>query len=428
MAGRGQVGCFSLQRLNVLIPSSPDFLLIGGGIIGVTLALELKKRYADSSVIVLEKERDLGFHASGRNSGVLHAGFYYTANSLKARFTRDGNRRLTAYCVDRGLPINRCGKLVVARNEVELQGLDELHRRGQVNGVPLEMISVESAREIEPRIRTVDRALWSPSTASVNPRLVLESLATDARRAGVEIRTGVAYRSRANGDVLTDSGRLSAGYVVNTAGLYADRIARDFGFSQRYRIVPFKGLYLYSSEPVGALRTNVYPVPDLHHPFLGVHYTITADGHIKIGPTAIPAFWREHYSGLERFSLRDCMEVVGIESMLLLSSRFGFGRLAVSEMQKYLRSRMVGFAATLINGVEVAQYRKWGQPGIRAQLVDMDQRTLEMDFKFEGDTKSFHVLNAVSPAFTCSMAFSEFLADEIGHLLGGGLKAVQPMG
>jgi L-2-hydroxyglutarate oxidase LhgO len=400
--------------------NSADFLIIGAGIIGMTLALELKRRHRDASITVLEKETQLGFHASGRNSGVLHAGFYYTANSLKARFTRDGNHRLTQYCLERGLPINRCGKLVVARNEQELLGLDELHRRGRINEVELEMISLAAAREIEPRVKTLDRALWSPTTASVDPHVVLESLATDARNAGIDIQTGVGYQARVGKAVMTSAGRIAAGYVINSAGLHADRIARDFGFSQRYRIVPFKGLYLYSSEPVGALRTNVYPVPDLHHPFLGVHFTITADGHIKIGPTAIPAFWREHYRGIERFSLRDCIEVMGLETMLLFSSGFGFGRLALHEMQKYLKSRMVGFASSLVEGVNIAQYRQWGKPGIRAQLVDMQQRTLEMDFRFEGDDKSFHVLNAVSPAFTCSMAFSEFLVDEIGGLVSGG--------
>ncbi len=396
-----------------------DFLIIGGGIIGVTLALELKRRHPDASVLLVDKEPELGAHASGRNSGVLHAGFYYTADSLKARFTRDGCLRLTEYCLERGLAINRCGKLVVARDERELAGLDELHRRGQANGVELEMLSRAEAHMIEPRVKTVERALWSPRTASVNPGEVLAALAADAAAAGVRIRRGVAYLGRDQAAVRTSAGPVLAGYVVNAAGLYADRIARDFGFSQRYRILPFKGLYLYSAEPVGALRTHVYPVPDLRHPFLGVHYTLTVDGHIKIGPTAIPAFWREHYGGFAGFSLRELLEVVGLESSLLLSNRFGFARLALHEMQKYFRRRMVGSAATLIEGVRLADYTRWGRPGIRAQLVDMRERRLEMDFKFEGDERSFHVLNAVSPAFTCALPFSAFMADAIGRNLAG---------
>jgi L-2-hydroxyglutarate oxidase LhgO len=390
-----------------------DFLIIGGGIVGITLALALKARHTGAQIIVIDKENDLGHHASGRNSGVLHAGFYYTADSLKARFTREGNARLTQYCLERALPINRCGKIVVARNEPELAGLDELHRRGQTNGVSLQMVSAAEAREIEPRIRTVERALWSPTTASVDPLAVLRSLAADARQLGVDVRTGVSYTARGDAGVLTSDGPIGAGYVINAAGLHADRIARDFGFSRRYRIVPFKGLYLYSSEPGGALRTNVYPVPDLRHPFLGVHFTITVDGHIKIGPTAIPALWREQYAGLERFSLRDCVEVIGMEALLLWSNNFGFARLAVHESRKYLRSRMAALASELVSGVDATRYRQWGRAGIRAQLVDIEKRTLEMDFRFEGDDRSFHVLNAVSPAFTCSTAFSEFLVDEI---------------
>ena len=146
-----------------------DFLVIGGGVIGVNVACELKRRYPDCSILLIEKERDLGQHASGRNSGILHAGFYYSADSLKARFTREGNALMKAHCDAHGLWVNRCGKLVVARDEADLAGLDELFRRGRVNGVELEMISREEAHEIEPRVKTHERALWSPTTATVDP-------------------------------------------------------------------------------------------------------------------------------------------------------------------------------------------------------------------------------------------------------------------
>jgi L-2-hydroxyglutarate oxidase LhgO len=151
----------------------PDFLVIGGGIMGISLALETKRRFRDATVVLIEKEPACGMHASGRNSGVLHAGFYYTADSLKARLTVDGNRELTDYCLARGLPINRCGKLVVARSEAELVGLDELARRGMVNGVKLETVNAEEARRLEPRVRTVDRALFSPMTSSGDPVAVV---------------------------------------------------------------------------------------------------------------------------------------------------------------------------------------------------------------------------------------------------------------
>jgi L-2-hydroxyglutarate oxidase LhgO len=395
-----------------------DFLVVGGGIVGVTIALELRRRHPGASILVLDKERALGQHASGRNSGVLHAGFYYTADSLKARFTRDGNRRLTAYCLDRGLAINRCGKLVVARDASELAGLDELLRRGATNGVPLESVSADEARRIEPRVRTHERAIWSPSTASVDPEAVLAALAADARAAGIVIRCGVAYRGRRGDAVVTsDGGLVSAGYVVNAAGLHADVVARDFGFSERYRILPFKGVYLYGDEQE-TLRTNVYPVPNLANPFLGVHFTVTVHGRAKIGPTAIPAFWREQYRGLERFDLGEFAEIVTREIGLLARNDFHFRDLAATEITKYRRRSLVRLAGALVANLDPARYRHWGRAGIRAQLLDVRARKLEMDFRLEGDDRSMHVLNAVSPAFTASLPFAEHVVDRIAEATG----------
>lgn len=345
---------------------------------------------------------------------MLHAGFYYSADSLKARFTRNGNRELTAYCADRGLPLLPCGKLVVASTEADLPGLDELARRGRKNGIEVNELSAREAREIEPRVRTIGRALYSPSTASVDPGAVMQALERDARREGVVVQNGVRYLGRENGALRTSAGRYEAGYVVNAAGLYADRVARDFGFGLAYRMLPFKGLYLYSDEPRGSLRTHVYPVPDLRNPFLGVHFTLTVDGRMKIGPTAIPAFWREQYAGAANFRAAECIDIVRRQLGLLVSSGFDFMRLAWEELRKYSRDRLVALAARLVDGVRPDQYRQWGRPGIRAQLYDTHKRRLEMDFVVEGDDRSFHVLNAVSPAFTCALPFARFVSDAIG--------------
>jgi L-2-hydroxyglutarate oxidase LhgO len=403
------------------VVETADFLVIGGGVIGINLATGIKLRYPQSRVLLIEKETHCGSHASGRNSGVIHAGFYYSSDSLKARFTRDGNRELTQYCSERKLRINRCGKLVVAKTEQEGATLDELVRRGRANGVELHELTPAEARKIEPRVRTVGKALFSPTTASVDPLEVMGSLVEDARAAGVEIVTGTAYLGRAGESVRTSKGAISAGYVINAAGLYADRVARDFGFSQNYRILPFKGLYLYSDEPVGSFRTNIYPVPDLRNPFLGVHFTITVDGHAKIGPTAIPAFWRENYAGFSRFNIREMLEVTGLELGLLWRNEWGFRHLAAEELSKQSRRKMVRLAGELAIGVTPNNYSRWGKPGIRAQLYDLRQHRLEMDFRFEGDARSFHVLNAVSPAFTCAVPFTRYLIDEIAiHLSGAG--------
>jgi (S)-2-hydroxyglutarate dehydrogenase len=390
-----------------------DFLIIGGGVIGLNLALQIRRRHSASKIILIEKESHCGKHASGRNSGVLHAGFYYTADSLKARFTREGNSCMTEYCRTRGLRINRCGKLVVAKDPADLAGLEELLKRAQKNGVELHEITDKEARAIEPRIKTYGKALYSPTTASVDPGEVMISLVDDAQKAGINILTNTAYRRYKAPAVVTNKGRIAAGYVINAAGLYADKIAQDFGFSKDYRILPFKGIYLYSSEQPGALKTNIYPVPDLNHPFLGVHYTLTVGGKIKIGPTAIPAFWREHYQGLDNFNLRESIEILGRELGMFLRNDFGFRSLAFNEIQKHFKSKLLTLATDLITGVSEKHYQHWGSPGIRAQLVNIKERKLQMDFCYEGDHSSFHILNAVSPAFTCAMPFSEFLLEHI---------------
>ena len=396
-----------------------DFLLIGGGIIGISIARELKKRYPDSSVCILEKEPECGLHASGRTSGVLHAGFYYTADSFKARFTRDGNQRLTEYCDSKNIKLNKCGKLVVAQNESELKWLDELMGRAGKNGVPLESITEEESKSIEPRVKTFQRALFSPSTSSVNPKDLLQAIQFDAIQEGVQICTNARYLHRKDKKVIQASnGLFEAGYLINVAGLYADKIGRDFGFSEDYRILPFKGLYLYSNEPAGSLRTHIYPVPDLANPFLGVHFTVTTDGKTKLGPTAIPAFWREQYEGWGNFSFNELTEILLRQAGLFLSSNFDFKALAFRELKKYSRTKMVSLASSLAKGVDIKNYRQWGKPGIRAQLLNIREKKLEMDFVLEGDDSSMHILNAVSPGFTCALPFAEYVCDQIKNKSG----------
>jgi L-2-hydroxyglutarate oxidase LhgO len=393
--------------------NSTDFLILGGGIIGLSIARELKHRFEDAEITLLEKEAACGLHASGRNSGVIHAGFYYSANSLKAKLTRAGNQAMTAYCEAKKIPLNRCGKLVVAKDQNDLPQLDELLRRGKANGVPLESLTEDEARKIEPRVKTHQRAIFSPTTTSADPQRVIEEMTRDAKQEGITIRTGAPYLRTEKGLVMTPQGSFTVNHVVNAAGLYADRIALDFGFSERYRILPFKGLYLYSDEPPGAFRTNIYPVPDLRNPFLGVHFTVKEDGRAKIGPTAIPALWREQYRGFDNFKFGEFIEVLFREAGLMMSSRFDFQKLALEEVRKYSRPHLVALASRLAHGVKPEDYIRWGEPGIRAQLLDIKNRKLEMDFVIEGDEHSTHLLNAVSPGWTCSIPFARYAVDQI---------------
>lgn len=392
-----------------------DFLVIGGGVVGLTIALELRSRYPDVTIDVLEKEAHVGEHASGRNSGVIHAGFYYSADSLKARLTRQGNLRLTAWCDEHGLAINKCGKLVVARDERQLEGLQELARRGERNDVPVELISAAEAAAIDPHVATHEQALWSPSTSAVDPGEVMRSLEAACARRGITLHLGVRWLAFEAGVTRTSQGDISAGYVVNAAGIYADRVATAHGFGEGMTMLPFKGLYLYGNESAPKLRTHVYPVPDLGMPFLGVHFTVTVKGQVKIGPTAFPAPWREGYTwatSWARFAPDELGEIAA-GGLSLFAADPSFRRHAFREAPKLMAARLVENAAGLVPGVRATQFDHWGRPGIRAQLYDRRARRLVMDFRYEGDDRSVHVLNAVSPAFTCSFAFAELVVDDV---------------
>ncbi|MCX5786402.1 MAG: L-2-hydroxyglutarate oxidase [Elusimicrobia bacterium] len=390
-----------------------DYLIIGAGIIGLALAKQLKERFPDKKIILLEKEPDVACHSSGRNSGVLHSGFYYTANSLKARFTRDGNLFMRAYCKANGLRLNECGKVVVASDEAELSGLYELQKRGAANGVDVRLIDEKKLAEIEPNAKTFKHALYSPSTATVDPVEVNAHIKNSLLNSGVEIRFSEGYKARAGQNtVITSAGKLiEAEKIMNAAGLYADKIARDFGYSKDYVIIPFKGIYLTYEGGAKPARTNIYPVPDLRNPFLGVHFTVTAEGTVKIGPTAIPAFWRENYKGLENFRPGEALAVMYYEAKLFLTNSFGFRNLAFEEMRKYCKPYFIGLGKKLVRDLDAAGFRHWSKPGIRAQLLNTKTLELLQDFVVQGDKYSVHILNAVSPAFTSSFPFTRWVME-----------------
>ncbi|MEF3313761.1 L-2-hydroxyglutarate oxidase [Paenibacillus sp. GYB004] len=392
-----------------------DYLIAGAGIIGLSIARELIRREPQARIAIIEKESDVAKHASGRNSGVLHAGFYYTADSLKARFTRDGNRAMKKYCEQNGLFINPCGKLVVASDESELQGLEELKRRAARNGVRLEWLSEEEAARIEPNVRTYRKALYSPDTASVDPVEVCQCLKRELVSGGVDFFFNTKYTGRSHQTIRTNKPVFTCGYFINAAGLFADRIARDFGFGLQYTIIPFKGIYMKYAKNKSDVTTNIYPVPNLNNPFLGVHFTKTVDGSIKIGPTAIPAFWRENYKGFHRFNLGEFIQILYYEAKLFLTNSFHFRQLAFEEMKKYDKANFIGLSLKMVKAMDRNGFGDFLQPGIRAQLLNKKTLELVQDFVVEGDAGSIHVLNAVSPAFTCSFPFAEYVAELIGE-------------
>lgn len=389
-----------------------DYLIIGGGVMGLAVATAIRAKYRGASITLIEKENEVAQHASGRNSGVLHAGFYYGADSLKAKFCRDGNKKLRDYVAKHNLRMNDCGKVVVAKNERELEGLHELYRRGQVNGVELKLIDEKELNDLEPNAKTHQQAIWSPTTAIVDSNEVCRTLRKELENAGAKVLMNTPYEKRLSSNAIQAGGQVfEAGCIINCAGLYADRIARDFGFCQKYAIIPFKGLYLKYMGEDKPVKACIYPVPDLHNPFLGVHYSVTVEGTVKIGPTAIPAFWRENYRGLSGFNPIDMVEIVAREAAMFFVNR-DFRNHALREGQKYIPSRMAAMAATMVKRLDTSKFTGWSRPGIRAQLVDKRSLKLLHDFVVEGDKHSVHVLNAVSPAFTSSLAFGEWIVEK----------------
>jgi L-2-hydroxyglutarate oxidase LhgO len=388
-----------------------DYLIIGGGIVGLAIARELKNKFPESKIALLEKEPDVAYHGSGRNSGVLHAGFYYSADTLKAKLTRDGNRRMREYCYANNLKINECKKVVVAKDESELPALFELEKRGKANGVEVTIIDEKELHDFDPNVKTFQHALYSPNTATVDPAEISQAIKKELIAKGIEFFFGEGYQSRleANRIKTTKGNIFSATKIVNAAGLYADQVARDFGYSEKYTIIPFKGIYLKYHGNEIPVRTNVYPVPNLNNPWLGVHFTVTVDGTVKIGPTSTPAFWRENYQGFDNFRLGEMASILSWEASLFLRNSFRFRNIALEEIKKYKRSYFAGLAQELVHQIDAKGFTEWGRPGIRAQLLDKQSRELIMDFVVEGDNDSIHVLNAVSPAFTCCFPFAEYV-------------------
>ncbi len=390
-----------------------DYLVVGAGIIGLSIAKELNIKYPDAKIAIIEKENDVAIHASGRNSGVLHAGFYYTSNSLKAKFTKDGNMEIKSFCKEHNLELNESQKVVVAQNKDEVETIKELYSRGIANGVDVKIINEDELSIIDSNVKTIDIALFSPTTATVNPKEVTKKLADILKNRGVDIILNCKYIKRLdNSIILTSKGKIEFTKFINAAGLYADKIAKDFGLCKKYTIIPFKGIYLKYSGANRVIKTNIYPVPNLKNPFLGVHYTIMVDNTIKIGPTAIPALWRENYNMLDNFSFQEMLNILFYEAKLFLTNSFDFRSLAIEEIKKYSKSYLSNLSTSLVKDINSSNFKDWSTPGIRAQLLNTDTLELVQDFVVEYNEDSIHILNAVSPAFTCSFPFSRWVVDK----------------
>jgi L-2-hydroxyglutarate oxidase len=392
-----------------------DVVLVGAGILGLAVARELLSRRPGLRLTVLEKEDAIAQHQTGHNSGVIHSGIYYAPGSLKAELCVEGSRLMYEFCAEKGIPTDRCGKVIVAANEAELPRLEELKRRGEANGVRgLEEIGPERLAELEPNVVGV-RALHSPETGIVDFRLVAKALAEEVRGRGGSILTGHAVEHIAStpdgAGVRTSRGEFHARRLVTCAGLQSDRLAVMTGAPPSPRIVPFRGTYYALSERAQSLVNGlVYPVPDPTFPFLGVHFTKQISGEVWAGPNAVLAFAREGYRRRD-FRRRDLWQTLSYRGFRRMARRYW--RTGLAEAWGEVSKR--AFVRAMRKQVPAVRLEDLGarHAGVRAQAVAEDGTLLD-DFWLDEAPNVTHIRNAPSPAATSSLALARRIADAIG--------------
>jgi L-2-hydroxyglutarate oxidase len=408
---RPSQGTFPVE-VSATAPRRCDVAIVGGGILGLAVARGLTRDLPNLSVCVLERERQLAFHQTGHNSGVIHAGIYYVPGSLKARLCVQGARELYAYCAEREIPHERCGKLIVATDSSELERLAELERRGQANEVPgLRRLDADGIRELEPHAAGI-AGLHSPATGIASFPAVARAYAQDAVNAGAEVVTGcevLQVRAGARSVALEHTrGSTEATHAIFCAGAWADRLAVAAGAERDPRIVPFRGAYLrLKPERRHLVRSLIYPVPDPNLPFLGVHLTKHIDGDVLVGPTALLAGARDAYR-LSRVRARDVADTLAWPGSWRMFARWW--RTGVSEVRHAaLRSAFVAAAARYVPELSVDDVEP-SFAGVRAQALARDGRLVD-DFVFSATARALHVRNAPSPAATSSLAIARHVVE-----------------
>ncbi|MBI3474546.1 MAG: L-2-hydroxyglutarate oxidase [Acidobacteria bacterium] len=381
-----------------------DIAIVGGGIVGLSVAMQASEQYPGLRVLILEKENGVAQHQTGHNSGVIHSGIYYKPGSLKARLCVEGAREMVDFCQRNAIAYEVCGKVIVAINPEETARLDGLHQRGLANGLTgLEVLGPEGMREIEPHLVGV-KALKVPSTGITHYGEVARKYAEIAVAHGADLKTGAGvtgFRNSADEIVVqTRAGDFSTRYVVNCAGLYSDRIARLAGHDPEIMIVPFRGEYYdLIPERSGLVRNLIYPVPDPRFPFLGVHFTRRITGTIDAGPNAVLALRREGYRRTD-FKVGEAFETLTYRGFLAMASRQW--RYGLSEYKRsFMKSVFVRSLQELIPEVR-AEDLVPGGAGVRAQALAKDGNLVD-DFRFVPKDRFLHVLNVPSPAATASL-------------------------
>lgn len=410
-----------------------DLVIVGGGIVGLATARELTLRHPTLKLALVEKEKELSVHQSGKNSGVVHCGIYYTPGSLKAKLCVEGMDLTYKYCEEKNIPFQKCGKIIVAVERKELHELEKLYQRGQQNGVKdLKILDSKEIKEVEPYCEGLS-AILSPNTGILDWAEVAKSYGTDFKNAGGDIYTGYEVtdftcspESKRSQDKqaghthpVTVHGKnvspLSCRYVVTCGGLYSDRLAEKSGCAKDPRIVPFRGEYLKLKDDKSYLvNGNIYPVPDPNFPFLGVHFTPRIDGSVWLGPNAVLAFAREGYK-LTDVNIADLIDALGYRGLRkLMFQYFTFG---VGEYYRgIIKSAQVKQLQRYVPSLKVQDVER-GPAGVRAQAMDRDGNLVD-DFVFDGGagdigSRVLHVRNAPSPGATSSLAIAKMVAEKV---------------
>ncbi len=392
-----------------------NLTIVGGGIVGLATALKAARLGRAKHITVLEKESKIGLHQSSHNSGVLHCGLYYKPGSLKAQLAVGGIREMVAFCQEKGIPHEICGKVVVAVTEEEIPRLKDLQERGTANGVAgLQWLNAEQTKEIEPHVAAA-ASLRVPEEGIVDYMAVMRAMADEIVQRGHEVRTSspaLKIISSQNQQIIeTPSGQLTADFVINCGGLHCDRVAKSAGFKADSRIIPFRGDYWkLSPEGQHLCRHLIYPVPDPALPFLGVHFTRMIGGGIEAGPNAVLAFKREGYGRFD-FSLKDSWDTFtwpGLYQFLKKYPCTTWNELRNSfSKQVFLKNLQ-----RLIPEISMDHLSRDGGAGVRAQAIHRDG-SIMLDFAFERKPGQLHLLNAPSPGATASLAIGEHLLTQL---------------
>ncbi|MBJ7900682.1 MAG: L-2-hydroxyglutarate oxidase [Cyanobacteria bacterium RI_101] len=393
--------------------SIADYLIIGGGIVGLATALALSERFPGAALLVLEKEGELAFHQTGHNSGVIHSGVYYKPGSFKAQFTRVGNRRLVEFCQAQDIAHEICGKVIVATRAEELGQLEVLYQRGLANGVAVERLTAEQVKEREPEVGCLG-GIYVPTAGIVDYRQVCRKYAELVRERGGEIRLGQKVveieKSAVGYRVITEKDRFETRFLINCAGLQSDRLAKLAGSAPPAKIVPFRGEY-YELKPEKRhlVKGLIYPVPNPDFPFLGVHFTRMIDGSVHAGPNAVLSLKREGY-GKWDFDWRDFSDAATYP---------GFWKLAGKHWDEGLKEiwrslSKAAFVRSLQQLIPVVSAEDIipTPPGIRAQALRPDGALVD-DFLILDGPASLQVCNAPSPAATASLEIGRVIAERI---------------